>query len=435
MIYHLIGIGGVGMSPLAEALLDAGHSVSGSDRFSDVGKRLPVFEILESQGAKIYPQDGSGITREKPDFVVRSTAIENDNPDVVAALAAGIPIIHRSIALAEAITGKRLIAIAGTCGKSTITGMVGHILAHAGFSPTVVNGAPTVAEASCLRTGSVLRGTGALAVIEVDESDKSLLNFTPEFSLVSNSSPDHFTQSETDSLFDTFLAKTTGAYIDGRQLPPFSLKISLRDWGSDFTHENIRFTLNIPGRHNAVNAWQAARLAQLVGVPLQTSADALAKFRGIKRRMELIGTTPDGTRVIDEYAHNTEKIRAALLALQPLSPQIIALWRPHGYGPLASMMDALETMFAETLRPSDTLILPPVFDAGGTARRDVQSDILAARLAARGCDAVFVPDYATAQTRIQERVGRRRLAEPSAIILIMGARDPDLPVFAQKLLN
>jgi len=381
MHYHLIGIGGVGMSPLAEALLDAGCGVSGSDRFLDTGKPLPVFEILRSQGARIFPQDGSGITREKPDFVVRSTAIENDNPDIAAALAAGIPIVHRSVALASALAGKRLIAIAGTSGKSTITGMVGHILQHANFSPTVVNGAPIIS-----RTGGTsspyLHGDGAWAVVEVDESDKSLLNFTPEIALVANSSADHFPQGETDALFDEFLAKTTDAYIDGRAVFPKPPNITLRDWGSDFTcppsiskfpnFQISKFSLNIPGHHNAVNAWQAARVAELAGVPPAVSAAALASFRGIKRRMELVGVAPDGTRVIDEYAHNTEKMRAALLALQPLSAQIIALWRPHGYGPLAAMMDALEVMFEKTLRPGDTLVLPPVYDAGGTARRDVQ---------------------------------------------------------------
>ena len=437
MRFHLIGIGGVGMSPLAEALLDAGHSVSGSDRFVDSGRRMPVFDALESQGAVIFPQDGSGIRCAQPDVVARSSAVEEDNPDIVAAARNGTPVVHRSVALAEALRGKRLVAIAGTCGKSTITGMVGHILDFAGLSPSVVNGAPCVGWVSPARTGAVLKGGGDLCVAEVDESDKSLLNFAPDFALVSNSSPDHFSQSETDALFDEFLAKPSlapraaarAAFIDGRK-DAAAPEIALTDWGSEFSYGGAEFALNIPGRHNAVNAWQAARLAELAGVPAARSSAALASFKGVKRRMELVGVAPDGTRIVDDYAHNTEKIRAALLALQPLAAQLVALWRPHGYGPLAKMMDELERMFAETLRPGDSLILPPVFDAGGTASRVVQSDALCARLAARGVDAHFAADgwgeaIAIAHAKLR----------PGAAAVTMGARDPDLPAAALEILK
>ena len=422
---HLIGIGGVGMSPLAEALLDAGHSVSGSDRFVDSGRKMPVFDVLESQGATIFPQDGSGVDA-RPDVVARSTAVENDNPDIAAAMRHGIPVIHRSDALVEALRGKRLVAIAGTCGKSTITGMVGHILEFAGLSPAVVNGAPCVGWVSPTRTGAVLKGNGDLCVAEVDESDKSLLNFAPDFALVSNSSPDHFAQEETDALFDEFLAKTSCAFIDGRK-DAVTPHITLTEWGGTFSHNGAEFKLNIPGRHNALNAWQSARLAELLGVPSQTAAAALATFKGIKRRMELVGATPDGTRVVDDYAHNTEKIRAALLAIQPLSAQIVALWRPHGYGPLAKMMDELERMFAEVMRADDSLIMPPVFDAGGTANRIVQSDALCARLAARGIDASFAADWDEAIALALSKL------RPNAVAVTIGARDPDLPVAALEI--
>ncbi len=424
--YHLIGIGGVGMSALAEALLDAGAGVSGSERFLDQGRPPPVLDILRRQGARIAPQDGSGVV---PGLtaVVASSAIESDNPDLVAAARLGVPVLHRSQALAAALDGRTLVAVAGTCGKSTITAMLGHILATAGLAPAVVNGAACVNWRSETRTGAVLRGTGSLAVIEADESDRSLLNFHPAHSLVSNCSADHFSLAETHALFDAFLAQTSGASLDGRRADEPEPTVEEGDWSCAFEFRGRVFTLPLPGRHNAVNAWQAARMAEILGVPAETSAQALAAFRGIQRRMELVGTRANGVRVVDEYAHNTEKIRAALRTLQARSRRTLAVWRPHGYGPLAKMFNELVAMFAETLRPDDILFLLPVFDAGGTASRTIQSDALRDALRATGAACELLPDHPALIRRLEA------LAAPGDVIVTMGARDPDLPLTAQAL--
>lgn len=423
---HLVGIGGVGMSALAEALLDTGARVSGSERFLDQGRPLPVLDTLRHQGAAIVPQDGRGV-RSGLDAVVVSSAIEADNPDVRAAHRLGVPVTHRADMLAQCVAGRRLIAVTGTCGKSTITGMLGHILDVAGQAPTVINGAACVNWASTRRTGAVLRGTGPFCVIEADESDKSLLAFHPECALVANASADHFPIAETHALFDAFLAQVSGFRLDGRQPPACVPAIEESDWSCSFPFRGTIVTLPLPGRHNAVNAWQAATLADALGIPASTITTALATFKGIKRRMETIGRRADGARVVDEYAHNTEKIRAALLTLQPRSSRVLALWRPHGYGPLEKMFDSLVTVFTETLRPADRLFLLPVFDAGGSASRAIDSRQLHKRLLENGVAAEWLPDHDAAVARMGG------LAEPGDILLTMGARDPDLPETARRL--
>lgn len=425
---HLVGIGGVGMSALAEALLDTGAEVSGSERFLDQGRPLPVLDVLRRQGATILPQDGSGVSTDVSAVVV-STAIEPDNPDIVAAKRLGIPVEHRSQALANALAGKRLIAVAGTCGKSTITSMIGHILDVAGLSPAVVDGAPCVNWHSATRTGAVLRGTGDFCVVEVDESDKSLLNFFPEYALISNCSADHFCLEESEALFDTFLTQVSGSFLDGRHDTESVPEITESTWSCNFSFRGSVVTLPQPGRHNAVNAWHAARLAEMLGVSAATSARALATFHGIKRRLELIGVRPDGVHVIDEYAHNTEKIRATLQTLQSRSTRTLALWRPHGYGPLEKMLDSLTCMFTDTLRPDDRLFLLPVFDAGGSAKRTIQSDVLHRRLVEAGVRCELLPDHPAVIRRIRE------LVAPGDVIVTMGARDPDLPETALALVK
>ncbi len=423
---HLVGIGGVGMSALAEALMDIGAEVSGSERFMDQGKPLPVLDALRAQGARIFPQDGSGVT---PDVrsVVASSAIEGDNPDLLAAKRLGIEVIHRSVALARAISPKTLVAVAGTCGKSTITAMLGHILEEAGFDPFVVNGAPCVNWHSATRTGAVRNGCGELCVAEMDESDRSLLNFHPEHAIISNCSADHFCLIESNAIFDDFLTHVSGLVLDGRYDTEPVPEIRELDWSCEFPYRGRVLTLPHPGRHNALNAWQAARMAEKLGATTEDCIRAMASFRGIKRRLELVGIRSDGVRVIDEYAHNTEKIRASLETLRARSQRVLALWRPHGYGPLSKMFESLVEMFTETLRADDILFLLPVFDAGGTADRGINSDALQKRLVANGVKCELLLDHPAVIERISE------LISPGDIIVTMGARDPDLSVTAASL--
>ena len=427
MTSHLVGIGGTGMSALAEWLADQGETVTGSDRFLDAHTAVPALTVLQTRGLPLFPQDGSGIGAHT-DRIIVSTAIEPDNPDIRAAEARNIPVVHRARALADAIRGHDLVAVAGTSGKSTTTAMLGHILHEAGLAPSVVNGAPCLNWAAPDRTGAVLAGSGSLCVAEVDESDRSLLAFSPRAALVLNASADHFPLDETQRLFDAFLARVSGPVLDARALPPPE-EISEDDWSVSFRLDGQRLTLPLPGAHNAIDAACACRLALALGVPAAALAPALAGFRGVARRLQLIGVAPAGFHVVDDYAHNTEKIRACLHALQRRARHVFAIWRPHGYAPLRKMSADLVDMFAETLRPGDRLLLLPVFDAGGTAVRNFCSGDFARLLVARG-----VP--VTCLTSLDEAAAEVRAAAGEGdFVVTLGARDPALPRLAQSLVK
>ncbi|MBQ6338939.1 MAG: hypothetical protein IJI36_07335 [Kiritimatiellae bacterium] len=421
---HLVGIGGVGMSALAQAYLDAGWIVSGADRsLRDGGARTPVLDALARQGVRLSPDDGSGVT-DATDRLVISTAIEDTNPDLTAARARGIPVVHRAAALSELLSGRKLVAVAGTCGKSTVTAMLGHLLAECGFDPLVVNGAQVVDwDAGGARVGSVRRGGGEWAVAEVDESDKSLTAFHPYAVVVTNASADHYSKEEMDAVFDAFVRGVPGPVVDGRLL--------LRDAKEFSGLKDIADRCPLPGAHNRANALLALLMAEALGASRDSLASALASFPGVERRLQRIGSVSCGDRqvaVYDDYAHNPEKLHAMLTTLQEAFPQGVAVvWRPHGYAPIRKMLDALAEMFRATLRPQDILVLPPVYDAGGTADRSINSEALAARLADAPGKVVLVNDLKEAETVL------RTHAPAVGAIVTAGARDPGLPVLARRL--
>lgn len=424
--YHLCGIAGVGMSALAEALLDAGAEVTGSDRLADSGKQTPTLTRLARQGIHIFPQDGSGVDTATTAVVV-STAIEKDNPDLEKASSLRIPVRHRSEVLVEVCAGRELIAIAGTCGKSTTTAILGTILEGCGCDPAVVNGAGIVAWRSDSRTGSVRCGTGP-CVVEVDESDKSLLRFSPRHAILTNASADHFPLEETLVVFDEFRRKVSNVVIDGILRGTEPPRFERIPWGSRFLWQGQTYTIPVPGLHNGMNAWQAVQMALALGLQPTRIAQALAQFKGVDRRLERIGTTPSGAIVVDDYAHNTEKLRAAWKALQQeTSGRVIGLWRPHGYGPLRHMLESLTEMFSQTLSPNDHLFILPVYDAGGTADRSIQSEQLVANLLSRDTPVSWVPNHSVARTHM------RALAHQGDILATFGARDPELPETARAL--
>ena len=424
MTSHLAGIGGVGMGALAQALLDNGGTVTGSDRLVDGGDATPNLSRLRAQGVRIFPQDGSGVAA-GADRLVVSTAIEDDNPDLVAARRLGIPVVHRADALAQAMGGRRLLAIAGTCGKSSVTALAGWILAGCGFDPMVVNGAGVVGWESPSRIGSTRKGAGEWAVFAADESDRSLMAFSPEVAVVTNASADHFPLAETEALFDRFRARVSRMVIDGSGAGPRDVR--LEGWRGRFSWEGVEYAVPLPGAHNVQNAWMAVRAALACGARPAAARDALATFQGIERRLERVGEAR-GVTVVDDYAHNPAKLSAALSTLAAAFPRVAVVWRPHGYAPLRKMMEALADTFAATLRPDDLLCLPPVYDAGGTADRTVRSEDLAALLRERGAPVVLAATAAEAEDALLAH------AAPGTVLATMGARDPDLPRMARRLL-
>lgn len=424
---HLVGVGGSGMSALAEALMDCGVAVSGSDRFLDRSTPVPALEALRTQGASLFPQDGSGVRSGITARVVASAAVERDNPDLLAASALGIPVRRRTEELAALLSGRSVIAVAGTSGKSTTTAILGHILSRCGMDPMVVNGAPCIGWARPGRTGSVLRGNGP-CVVEADESNRQFLDFSPTAAIVLNESADHYGLDETHALFDAFISRVDGVVLDNRKAPP-PPDIEEGDWSVSFSFDGARFRLPLPGRHNAFNASAACRMALAFGVQRDDLGPAIASFPGLARRMQLAGRRADGLRAVDDYAHNTEKLRAAILALVRRSERLFAAWRPHGYGPLRAMWNDLLDMFCATLRPDDRLFVLPVFDAGGTADRSVRAEDFAAELAARGAPALF------AATPEQVAAAVRAEARGHDIAATFGARDPALPLLARSFVS
>lgn len=404
---HLIGIGGVGMSALATALVRLGDEVTGADRTL----RTPNVRFLESLGVRVFPDDGSGIDA-TTDEVIVSTAIEETNAGLQKAKELGVPVIHRAKALARTLKGYKLIAVVGTCGKSTVTAMLGHVLAECGLDPMCVNGANVPGW-----EGAVRFGKGQYAVAEVDESDKSLVAFKPYAAIVTNASADHYSKEEMDEVFDSFIKDCQGPVVDGRG--------SLESLASLETLE-----VPVPGKHNLQNAEMAVRMAVALGVPPDRAIAAMKTFRGVERRLQR-----HGANVYDDYAHNPEKLKAMWTTLAEKHPAgICVIWRPHGYAPLRKMMDALATMFAETVRPCDRLLLLPVYDAGGTTDRSVNSDALVGAIAARFSSVSsdsriveLVPDLEAAYDWCAAHKGE------FAAFVTCGARDPGLPVLAKRL--
>ena len=387
---HLIGIGGVGMSALATALVRMGDEVTGADR----NLKTKNIAFLESLGVRCHPDDGSGIDGTTGEVIV-STAIESDNPGLLKAASLNIPVTHRAKALSRTLSPYKLVAVVGTCGKSTVTAMLGHILSECGFDPMCVNGANVPGW-----EGAVRFGRGEYAVAEVDESDKSLVAFKPYAAVVTNASADHYSKEEMDEVFDAFVGNCAGPVIDGRTL-----------YGEA--------DVSIPGRHNRNNAFLALEMAKALGCDEAKARAALMTFGGVERRLQKYGEN-----VYDDYAHNPEKLRAMWMTLAEHHPGgICVVWRPHGYAPLRKMMDALAEMFNATIRRQDRLLLLPVYDAGGTTDRSVNSNALAAKVPR----SELVADLDSAYGWIS---AHRSSFEAFATC---GARDPDLPALAARI--
>lgn len=436
---HFAGVGGSGMSALALYLAERGHEVSGSDRLFDQGGGQEIRPYLERAGIRIFPQDGSGLDRNCQ--LVVSTAIEGDTPEVVRARELGLEILHRSEILAEACRQGRGIAISGTSGKSTVTAMVYACLREAGLAPSVVSGAPLLELRAQGLWGNACGGKGDWVVFEADESDGTLVRYHPEIGLLLNLDRDHKETAELEEIFRTFRSQVSGAFVTHARRPecvaiagPEGLLFgecqdaSLNRNSVSFTLEGTEFVVPFPGAHMIENALAAAVTARAAGVPLATSARALAKFAGVHRRHERIGAA-NGVTVFDDFAHNPAKVAAALRAFQATAPdgRVVALFQPHGYGPLRFLLQDFAQSFRETLRPQDALLILPVYDAGGTADRSITSQDLARLLEGCGLQ-IHVPDRADAPALAAS------LARPGDVIASMGARDPGLPAFAQGLL-
>jgi len=415
---HFIGMGGVGMNGLAQLAALSNESVSGSDRAYD--STAEVFQALEHLGIRMVPQDGTGITEETSQ-VVYSTAIEPDNPDLQKARELNIPLLHRAEFLKELIGDDELIAVAGTAGKTTTTGLLGWIFQCLGKDPSVYNGAAVLNWKQPPALGNIRKGKSNLWIIEADESDQSFLNFHPTHALITNISKDHYELDELHRMFDQFRQQTSGIIVEGASL------LLQQEQPNSFIFQEVEFTVPMLGRHNLENALGAVKLCAELGFDLEPVRAALAQFKGIERRLEVAGTV-DGITIIDDYAHNPAKITAVLAAVSENAERVHAYWRPHGFTPLLQGFDDLATVFTEHWKNrGGSIFILPVYFAGGTVERKTSSEAFVAHLNSAGVPAQLVPDYGVLQEELKQR------ARPGDAILGMGARDPQLPLFTKKL--
>ncbi len=469
--WFFCGIGGSGMLPLALILRGQGAEIAGSDRSFDAGRSPEKFAWLESLGFTLHPQDGSGITS-TAQVLVASAAVEDSVPEVVRAKALGCPRMSRAELLAALFNAAPAsIGVAGTSGKSTVTGMIGWILTEAGRDPTIMNGAvmknfvtPDAPFASALV------GAGADFVSEVDESDGSIALYQPDVAVLGNISLDHKSLEELRALFGDFIGRARVAALNlddaetaalaGRAADVVSFAIDRPDAMIGVAPGSIveastgivarvldrrdgsahALALAVPGRHNLANALAAIAGASAAGVAVSEAVRALGGFAGLARRFDIVGTSPGGITVIDDFGHNPDKARATLATLKAHPGPIIAFFQPHGFGPLRQMGHELARVFAHTLSAGDRVLMCDPVYFGGSVDRSVGSEAIIAQISkeagaggpAKGPTAEYWPSREACGARIAALASRP--ASPAPRVVVMGARDDTLSIFARELL-
>src|SRR6267142_2046382 len=377
------------MNPLARLMRARGHVVQGSDRSFDQGKNAEVTADL--------------------DRFIYSTAVEAETPEARAARALGLERVPRPALLAEIVdAGRPGVAIAGTSGKSTITGMVGWLTRESGGTLTGYHAA-----------------LGLIHNISRDHGEVDAL--LPQFEAFAKRSARLLVNSASPEAME--LGRAVGAHSYGTG-PHSHTPLEVTSTGPHRARGVLHrptgpLTLDVPqpGLHNLENAAAAALIALDLGIAPATVVALLARFPGVARRFEVIGVTAGGVRVVDDYAHNGEKLRAAITAAQAGAARVLAVFQPHGFGPARFLRPELRELMPRLLRPADRLCYAEIFYAGSTVARGVSSRMLAEDLpAALGCG------YAPSHWAVIDWV--RAEVRPGDTVLIMGARDPELPGLA-----
>lgn len=446
------------MLPLAQIVHGMGHSVSGSDRSRDQGRTSEKFAWLEANGFSLFPQDGSGLT--SPDqILVASAAVEDTVPEIVRGKELGNERMSRAD-LNSALFNQAgySIAIGGTSGKSTVTGMIAWILAEAKFNPTVMNGAVMknfVGDDNPFASARI--GRPEIYVSEVDESDGTIALYRPTIGVLLNVSLDHKSLEELRVLFGDYLAASGCAVVNfdndearflasrGSQLISYGVTNTDADITVDpdsidqsalgiraavldnRSKEVFPLILPMPGLHNLSNALAAIAAVSAAGIDIGNAAFALRSFEGLARRFDVIGATSTDITVIDDFGHNPEKCAATLRTLKATPGRVIAFFQPHGYGPLRQMGSELAETFAHELDSDDiTVMCDPVY-FGGTVDRSEGTERIIDLINDAGGNAAHLPD--------REQCGERIVAQakPGDRIVVMGARDDTLTDFAKSI--
>lgn len=443
------GIGGSGVSAIAGFMADKGHTIVGSDRAFDKNPNHPVYGLLKSKGVNIVSQDGSGIDSSF-DFAVFSTAVEHDQPEFLKAKSLGIPIKTRPEYLAEIVLGFKTIAVAGTSGKSTTSGMLAFLMQRLGLKPNFIGGGRVKQFKTKSNPGNSITGDSNLLIIEACESDGTIVNYKPEHSIILNLDLDHHSVEKTAGMFENLIKNTAGRVIvnaddnnlrsleskfrnqeSKEQLITFSIDnsskymataIDYKPFSTDFSLYGTKFSLSLPGKYNLYNALSCIAILSEIGVPIKDIADVLHEFKGIERRFD-IHLNDKKHLVIDDYAHNPHKISSLMQTISNIKKEVCYIFQPHGFAPTKMMKNEYIEVFIKNLRDSDHLILLPIFYAGGTVARDISSHDLANGIKAKGKSVEVVDNRRV----ILERLGKWNN------YVIFGARDETLSDFAKEI--
>ena len=444
---HFVGVGGIGMSGIAEILRSLDFDVSGSDlKGSDVTKRL------EGLGVRVDLGHSADNVRDA-DVVVISSAVQSDNPEVKEARVRQIPVIARAEMLAELMRVKHGIAIAGSHGKTTTTSLVATVLRAAGLDPTVVVGGKVNALGSNARLGQ-----GDLLVAEADESDGSFLRLTPTLAVVTNIDPEHLDHYGTfEKLQDAFvnfieripfyglgvlcldhptvqsilprIARRHVTYGLSAQADYRAMHVSFEGLSTRFEvyrrHEHLgEFVVKMPGAHNVLNTLAAIAVADELEVPLDVVRGALASFGGVQRRFTIVGESSDGITLVDDYGHHPAEIEATLDAARrayqnagafgTAGRRVVVAFQPHRYSRTQSLMKE----FARAFNGADVVVLTEVYAAGEQPIEGISGATLADQVRAHGHhDVTFAPSRA-AVTDVLEK-----LVRPGDMVICLGAGD------------
>jgi UDP-N-acetylmuramate--alanine ligase len=439
---HFVGIGGIGMSGIAEVLVTLGYTVRGSDVSDNANvKRLRDMGVTVAIGHKAENLDNA-------DVVVVSSAIKPDNPELVAARGKRLPVVRRAEMLAELMRLKSCVAIAGTHGKTTTTSLVATLLDAGGLDPTVINGGIINAYGTNARLGA-----GDWMVVEADESDGTFLKLPADIAIVTNVDAEHLDHFKTfAAVQEAFVAfvenvpfygfavmctdhpivqRLVGRIVDRRIItygenPQADVRlvdldhvdgssrfsVVFRDREGRAVHEIKNLVLPMPGKHNALNATSAVAVAHELEIPDDKIRAALAKFGGVKRRFSKAGEW-NGVTIIDDYGHHPVEIAAVLKAAREVTKgQVIAVVQPHRYTRLKSLFEPFSTCFND----ADAVVVAQVYPAGEAPIEGADRDHLVAALRARGHRQVIALDGPEKLAGIV-----KELAKPGDYVVCLGA--------------
>ena len=407
---HFVGIGGIGMSGIAEVLINLGYTVQGSDTSDNANVKR-----LREKGAKVTVGHDAKLV-DGAEVVVVSSAIKRDNPELVAARAKRLPVVRRAEMLAELMRLKSCVAIAGTHGKTTTTSLVAALLDAGHFDPTVINGGIINAYGTNARLGG-----GDWMVVEADESDGTFLKLPADIAIVTNIDAEHLDHFKTfaavQEAFRAFvenvpfygfavmctdhpIVQRMVGHIEDRRIVTYGenpqaevrlidldhanggsrFSVEFRDLAGAKTHVLDKLLLPMPGRHNALNATAAIAVARELGVSDELIRKALAAFGGVRRRFTRVGEW-NGVAIIDDYGHHPVEIAAVLRAARESTKgQVIAVVQPHRYTRLQSLFEPFSTCFND----ADAVIVADVYPAGEAPIKGFDRDSLVTAVRARG---------------------------------------------------